>query len=104
MIPADLVRELATEANPFWYLLLVDDTGENILETVYTGRYPPDHLRTAIRVRDGTCRDPECQVRASRCEIDHRQPHPIGPAAGRNTWRLCKKHHQRKTFRHALPT
>ncbi|OUZ08630.1 hypothetical protein BHE97_13240 [Aeromicrobium sp. PE09-221] len=103
-IPASLVRELAISANPFWYRLLVDDTGENILQTVYTGRYPPDHLRNAIRFRDGTCRYPGCQVRGSRCEIDHRIPVPDGPTAGDNTWCLCKKHHQRKTFRAALPT
>ncbi|TSD68345.1 hypothetical protein [Aeromicrobium piscarium] len=45
-IPADAVRELAVSANPFWYRLLADETGENILETVYAGRYPPD-------IRDG---------------------------------------------------
>ncbi len=104
MIPADLVRELATTANPFWYRVLIDDTGEDILQTVYTGRYPPDHLRNAIRFRDGICRYPGCQTRASRCEIDHRIPHPEGPTSGGNLWCLCKKHHQRKTFRHALPT
>ncbi|OUZ07806.1 hypothetical protein BHE97_15610 [Aeromicrobium sp. PE09-221] len=103
-IPANLVRELAISASPFWYRLLVDETGENILQIVYTGRYPPDHLKMAIRFRDGTCRYPGCQVRGSRCEIDHRIPVPDGPTAGDNTWCLCKKHHQRKTFRHALPT
>ncbi|MBM9462207.1 DUF222 domain-containing protein [Aeromicrobium sp. YIM 150415] len=103
-IPADLVRELATEANPFWYRLLVDETGEDILETVYSGRYPPEHLRNAIRFRDGTCRYPGCRVKASRCEVDHRIPVPYGPTAGFNNWSLCKRHHDRKTFRAALPT
>lgn len=103
-IPADVVRELAVSANPFWYRLLVDETGENILQTVYAGRYPPDHLKMAIRFRDGTCRYPGCQARGSRCEIDHRIPVPEGPTAGFNCWCLCKRHHDRKTFRAALPT
>jgi len=102
MTPAHLVRELATTGNPFWYRLLVDE-GENVLDAVYVGRYPPDHLKNAIRFRDGTCRYPGCRVRGSRCEYDHRIPVPEGLTAGSNLWCLCKRHHQVKTFRAALP-
>lgn len=102
-LPATAVRELVSAGNPFWYRLLVDER-ENILSIDYTGRFPSHHLRNAIRFRDGTCRFPGCQVRGTRCEIDHRRPHPLGPTHGDNMWLLCKQHHQMKTFRAIEPS
>ncbi|WP_133434213.1 HNH endonuclease signature motif containing protein [Aeromicrobium phragmitis] len=102
ILPANAVRDLALSGNPFWYRLLVDEK-DNILATTYEGRYPPDHLRNAIRFRDGTCRYPGCTKKAANCDLDHRQPLPDGPTSGENLWALCRHHHKLKTFGHAEP-
>ncbi|MFD1859914.1 DUF222 domain-containing protein [Aeromicrobium camelliae] len=60
VIPANVLRTPAESGHTFWYRLLVDEN-DNILATRYDGRYPPDHLRNAIRFRDGTCRYPRME-------------------------------------------
>ncbi|WP_293784901.1 HNH endonuclease signature motif containing protein [uncultured Aeromicrobium sp.] len=102
IIPANVLRTLAESGNPFWYRLLVDEN-DNILATTYEGRYPPDHLRNAIRFRDGTCRYPGCTKKAQNCDLDHREPLPDGATNGDNLWALCRHHHKLKTFKHAEP-
>jgi len=102
IIPAGELRRLATSSDPFWYKLLVDED-QNLLSVEYKGRFAPDHLTQAIRFRDGCCRFPGCRTRGTRCEIDHRIPHPDGPTAASNQWLLCKKHHLAKTFDSLTP-
>ncbi|WP_293785397.1 HNH endonuclease signature motif containing protein [uncultured Aeromicrobium sp.] len=101
-IPAHVLRTLAVSGDPFWYRLTVDDH-DDVLATTYEGRYPSDHLRNAIRFRDGTCRYPGCMKKAQNCDLDHRQPLPDGPTNGENLWALCRHHHKLKTFNHATP-
>ncbi|RQN09577.1 DUF222 domain-containing protein, partial [Aeromicrobium camelliae] len=59
IIPANILRTLATSGNPFWYRLTTDDK-DDVLAASYRGYSPPDHLKNAIRYRDGTCRYPGC--------------------------------------------
>ncbi|OBA95765.1 hypothetical protein A5662_18550 [Mycobacteriaceae bacterium 1482268.1] len=62
-------------------------------------RYRPSaKLAAFVRARDLTCRFPGCRVPASRCDIDHVVPHPIGPTHASNLVCLCRKHHLLKTF------
>ncbi|MFD1858604.1 HNH endonuclease signature motif containing protein [Aeromicrobium camelliae] len=102
VIPANILRTLATSGNPFWYRLLVDDN-DNILAVNYRGYSPPDHLKNAIRYRDGTCKYPGCTTKATNCDLDHREPWPNGHTTARNLWALCRHHHKLKTFDHAVP-
>ncbi|RLV56347.1 HNH endonuclease, partial [Aeromicrobium phragmitis] len=102
VIPANVLRDLALSGNPFWYRLLVDEK-DDVLSVTYEGRYPPEHLRNAIRYRDGTCRYPGCSTKATNCDLDHREPLPDGPTSGENLWALCRHHHKLKTFGHAEP-
>jgi hypothetical protein len=51
-----------------------------------------------IRMRDLTCRFPNCDVPAHSCDIDHRLPWPIGPTHPSNLRALCRKHHLLRTF------
>ena len=61
-------------------------------------------LAERIRLRDGTCRHPGCQVDAADCDIDHviafDKDHPEygGPTAEWNLVCLCREHHREKTF------
>lgn len=62
-------------------------------------RYRPSAMLAAfIRARDVTCRFRGCRVPASRCDIDHVLPWPIGPTHPSNLICLCRKHHNLKTF------
>jgi hypothetical protein len=62
-------------------------------------RYRPSATLAAfVRARDLTCRFPGCRVPASRCDIDHVVPYPIGGTHASNLVCLCRKHHLLKTF------
>lgn len=55
-------------------------------------------LRQAIIHASRTCDEPECDVRASRCEIDHRQPAAVGgPTSAANGHPLCRPGHRHKS-------
>lgn len=61
-------------------------------------------LAERIRLRDGTCRHPGCNVDAQDCDIDHvlafntLQPELGGPTVEWNLVCLCREHHREKTF------
>lgn len=62
-------------------------------------RYRPSAaLDEFIRLRDMTCRFPNCDRPAERCDIDHAIPWPNGPTHPSNLRLLCRKHHLLKTF------
>ncbi|SEL65873.1 protein of unknown function [Rhodococcus maanshanensis] len=72
---------------------------------------PSDLLAAAVRLRDGTCRHPDCLIAAADCQIDHVVPFSRGnPIHGgwtilTNLQCLCVLHHQLKTaglWRHEM--
>ncbi|WP_279432351.1 HNH endonuclease signature motif containing protein [Aeromicrobium phragmitis] len=102
ILPANVLRVLATSGDPFWYRLFVDER-DDVLAVSYHGYSPPEHLKNAIRYRDGTCRYPGCLRTVAKCDLDHREPWPHGQTCADNLWALCRHHHKLKTFRHAEP-
>lgn len=96
-LPADMVRELASERDTLFYRLLTDPLG-HILDVTEVGRFPSRKLRTAVDIRDGVCAFPNCSVPATNCDADHTVPSPGGPTAGANLKNLCRRHHRMKTF------
>lgn len=55
-------------------------------------------LRQAIIHAARTCREPDCDIRASRCEIDHRIPAAAGgPTSAANGQPLCPGGHRHKS-------
>ncbi|MFI6432014.1 DUF222 domain-containing protein [Rhodococcus oryzae] len=64
---------------------------------------PSDLLAAAVRLRDGTCRHPDCLIAAADCQIDHvvafdrRDPILGGWTILANLQCLCALHHQLKT-------
>ncbi|WP_077042090.1 HNH endonuclease signature motif containing protein [Rhodococcus sp. MTM3W5.2] len=72
---------------------------------------PSDLLAAAVRLRDGTCRHPDCLIAAADCQIDHvvafNRSEPIlgGWTVLANLQCLCALHHQLKTaglWRHEM--
>ncbi|HWJ09586.1 MAG TPA: HNH endonuclease signature motif containing protein, partial [Nocardioides sp.] len=59
----------------------------------------PDRHRRAVRLRDHTCRFPNCPKQATKCDLDHQTPHDKGgPTCPCNLVPLCRRHHRAKTF------
>ena len=59
---------------------------------------PSTALAEFIRMRDLTCRFPNCTVPAEFCDIDHAIPWPTGSTHPSNLRCECRKHHLLKTF------
>lgn len=64
------------------------------------GYRPSTALDEFVRLRDLTCRFPNCDVPAEVCDIDHTIPWPWGPTHASNLKAVCRKHHLLKTFWH----
>ena len=95
-LPAAMVRELAAEPGTLFYRVFTDPLGR-ILDVTELGRFPSRRLKTAIDIRDGTCRFATCSRPATECDDDHQIPHPRGPTSGANLRSLCRRHHRIKT-------
>lgn len=63
-----------------------------------SGYRPSTALAEFVRLRDLTCRFPNCDVPAELCDIDHTIPWPIGPTHASNLKCMCRKDHLLKTF------
>ncbi len=71
----------------------------DLADHVPVGSYEiPDRHNTRVALRDHTCRFPHCTRPATRCDIDHHQPHGEGgPTCPCNLVPLCRRHHRAKT-------
>jgi hypothetical protein len=95
-LPASMVRDLAAQPGTLFYRVFTDPLGR-ILDVTELGRFPSRKLRTAVDIRDGTCRFATCSRPATECDDDHQIPHPRGPTSGANIRSLCRRHHRMKT-------
>ena len=102
-LPADLVRDLAQQPGTLFYRVFTDPAG-HILDITELGRFPSAKLKTAIDIRDGTCRFTTCTRPAMESDKDHEVPHPRGPTNGANLRGLCRRHHRMKTYGITEPT
>ncbi|NYI46092.1 hypothetical protein BJ993_003172 [Nocardioides aromaticivorans] len=58
----------------------------------------PDRHQRRVRLRDHTCRFPNCPQQAVRCDLDHAKPHGEGgKTCPCNLVPLCRRHHRAKT-------
>lgn len=95
-IDIETARRLAADAPSFIRVLTDPHTGAVL--SVGRRRYAvPADLRTALAVRDVTCRFPGCARRAARCDVDHSTAWAAGgETAADNLAHLCRKHHRLK--------
>ncbi len=102
-VPASMVRDIAVEPGTLFYRVFTDPLGR-ILDVTELGRFPSRKLKTAVDIRDGTCRFATCSRPATECDDDHAIPHPRGPTSGANLRSLCRRHHRLKTYLDVEPT
>ena len=95
-IDIETARELCALAPSFIRVLTHPETGAVL--SVGRDRYRvPADLKTALAIRDETCRFPGCRRRATRCDIDHATAWQHGGRTDLdNLERLCHKHHRLK--------
>lgn len=96
-VPAAWITETALTGNPFWFRMVLDPVTNDVLSIDYAGRFAPDTLTAALRIRDGVCQAAGCLVPAEHCDLDHRTSHPDGPTSANNLGALCRKHHNLKS-------
>jgi hypothetical protein len=95
-IDIETARELCALAPSLIRVLTHPETGAVL--SVGRERYrPPADLKTALAIRDETCRFPGCRRRAMRCDLDHAR---AWAHSGRtdidNLEHPCRKHHRLK--------
>lgn len=91
IVPAPLLAELIRSGARVRHLQRPGEQPE-------PGYRPSTALDEFVRLRDLTCRFPNCDVPAELCDIDHTIPWPWGPTHASNLKCACRKHHLLKTF------
>ncbi len=95
-VTADVARRIAAEGT--WRRVLADPRTGRFDEMSASTYEPPQDLRDHVLGRDRTCRGPGCRMPASRCDLDHRVPHPRGPTSPDNLYAACRGFHEDKTL------
>lgn len=91
IVPAPLLAELIQSGAKVRELRRPSDEPE-------PGYRPSTALDEFVRMRDMTCRFPNCDMPAEFCDVDHTIAWPWGPTHASNLACICRKHHLLKTF------
>ncbi|WP_445165819.1 DUF222 domain-containing protein [Mycolicibacterium sp. Dal123E01] len=91
IVPAPLLAELIRSGAKVRYLRRPSEEPEPHYR-------PSTALDEWVRMRDMTCRYPNCDKPAEYCDVDHTIPWPWGPTHASNLACKCRKHHLLKTF------
>jgi hypothetical protein len=93
-IPAELARELATNAT--WRRIITDPVDGTVLD-VGRRRYPSAALARHVQTRDKTCRFPGCPRKARKSDLDHTRRYVDGGGTHDGQLSaLCRRHHRMK--------
>jgi hypothetical protein len=95
-IPLEVAKTLAAGADSWRRVLTHPVTGVRLCFDRQTYRVPAA-LRAWLADRDGTCRFPGCDRRASTCDVDHNHDWADGGCTDHdNLAHLCRTHHRLK--------
>jgi hypothetical protein len=100
-INSQQARELALTAGSIWSRVVTDPlTGRAIEATAATYKVPSG-MAVQVRVRDGVCRAPGCEIPAGATDLDHsaewQSEGAGGPTSETNVVALHRGHHNLKT-------
>ena len=95
-MPASVARRIAADQTGTWRRLITDPMGR-LLDYGRSTYRPPKDLADHVIARDRTCRFPNCNRRAGRCELDHATGWENGGETNEaNMHTLCSRHHHGK--------
>ncbi len=98
-VTAAHAREVIARPGSVWRTLPVDVTTGRALSRATDAYRPTAAMAEHVRAVDGTCRGPGCEVVATRCDLDHETPWPVGATAVDNLYAKHRMHHTVKTER-----
>ena len=79
-------------------LLAMRDAQPLLVEDVVEPQYEPSAgLARLVRVRDAHCTGVGCDREAAACDLDHREPWPLGPTSAGNLGVVSRRCHGAKT-------
>jgi len=96
-IPAEMARQIADDPDSTWRRILTDPVSGALLDYGTTVYRPPPALARHVIARDQVCCFPGCRQPAEYCDLDHRNPYPVGTTSESNLGSLCRHHHRAKT-------
>ncbi|MGO4599806.1 DUF222 domain-containing protein [Terrabacter sp. 2RAF25] len=96
-VTAAHARELMTRPGSVWQTLPVDLRDGHAITGPTKAYRPTKAMVEHVQAVDGTCRGPDCQVPATRCDLDHETPWPKGETAVSNLFAKHRLHHNVKT-------
>ncbi|MGI8685532.1 MAG: DUF222 domain-containing protein, partial [Acidimicrobiales bacterium] len=89
---------LAQWLHQAWIERVVFESRSRVIDVGVTTRLFTGALRRAIEVRDGECTHDFCDVKASRCQVDHIEPWAAGGRTAEENGRLlCGFHNRRRS-------
>ena len=88
------VKEWCQQAGTKVTIRPVLDLAEELSTAVHD---PTPTMREQTFARFPQCVFPECERPARGCDIDHREPWPVGRTTTSNLFPLCRSHHRLKT-------
>ncbi|WP_461004776.1 13E12 repeat family protein [Terrabacter terrigena] len=96
-VTAAHAREIMTRPGSVWHTLPVDIATGAAITGPTTAYRPTRAMVEHVRAVDGTCRGPDCHVPATRCDLDHETPWPVGETSVTNVFAKHRLHHNLKT-------
>ncbi|WP_461004793.1 13E12 repeat family protein [Terrabacter terrigena] len=96
-VTAAHAREIMTRPGSVWHTVPVDIATGAAITGPTTAYRPTRAMVEHVRALDGTCRGPDCHVPATRCDLDHETPWPVGETSVTNVSAKHRLHHNLKT-------
>ncbi|MPZ85208.1 MAG: hypothetical protein GEV28_34405 [Actinophytocola sp.] len=97
-IAAQQALDLAYQTDATWRRILTEPATGRVLDVGRRRYTPPAALRDHIQAAMPTCTGPGCVRPAAQCDLDHREPFPVGSTDEHNVHPACRSHHRGKTF------
>jgi len=98
VIPASLARAIAQRPGATWHRMLTDPAGRTV--ELSTDRYQPTRAIWEQVVGTRTaCSRPQCDTPSTACDLDHREPWPLGSTTPINLGPFCRTDHRAKHSR-----
>jgi len=105
-VSAQQAQDLALQLGSIWKRIVTDPVTGRAIEATAGSYTVPAGMAEQVKVRDGTCRAPGCEIPTQRCDLDHTQEWATtsndadgagGPTAETNLVALHRGHHNLKT-------